>query len=92
MSLSLTRVTIKTPLVRQAKEDHLKESTSLERTWSPDSGFCSARNHMLRGRYSLLHKSRSFCMCSYFPVKRPGSVSFISAKVGFECVIQAQPK
>ena len=39
-------VTFQTPLVRKATGNHLMNSTSLERTQSPVSGFCYARNRV----------------------------------------------
>ena len=38
--------TYKTPSVRKATVNHLMNSTSLEKTQSPISGFCSARNRV----------------------------------------------
>ena len=42
VSLSPTRVTIKTPLERKAMGNHLIKSTSLEKALSTVSGFCYA--------------------------------------------------
>ena len=39
-------VTFKTPLVMKAMGNHLMNSTSLENTQSPVSGFCYARNRV----------------------------------------------
>ena len=39
-------ITFETPLVRKATGNHLMNSTSLEKTQSPVSGFCYARNQV----------------------------------------------
>ena len=44
VSLIPACVTLKTPLVRKATGNHLMNSTSLENTQSPVSGFCYAPN------------------------------------------------
>ena len=41
-----TCVTFKMSVARKAKGNHLMNSTSLEKTQSPDSGFCYARNRV----------------------------------------------
>ena len=46
MSWNPTHVTIKVPLMRKTTGNHLKKSVSLERTQSPVSGFCNARNRV----------------------------------------------
>ena len=39
-------VTLKAPFMRKATENHIMNSTSLEKTQSPVSGFCYARNRV----------------------------------------------
>ena len=52
-------VTFKTPLARKAAGNHLMNSTSLEQTHSPISGFCYARNRVCNAEvnsdFSTLH-------------------------------------
>ena len=43
-------VTFETPLARKATENHLTNSTSLEKTQSPVSGFCYARNRVCNSK------------------------------------------
>ena len=64
-------VTVKRPLVRKAKGNHLTNSTSLETAQSPVSGFCYARNRVCKAVRLRLHTSNELysllCHARFLP-------------------------
>ena len=60
-------VTIKSPFVRKGMGDHLIKSSSLEKSQSPVSGFCYARNRVCDVVFMLLQiRERAFVLLNAF--------------------------